>query len=391
MANDKKNKRENGEGTITQLPNGTYMGKIQIDGVRKSVYGKSRPEVVKKIQQLSVNSLKGLKESSTMKLKTWLIFWLENYKKLRLKPKTYEVYETQSVCHILPFLGDITLKDLSSLQVQKYINEKSKTLSPATVRKQFNILNSCMEKAVANELINKNPCKHVELPVLEQKEIKAFTVEEEKKFLEYAEGDALYKLFVTALDTGIRLGELLALTWDDIDFESEEIRVNKNLIPVKDFEGKTQRKNMLLVQDTPKSKSSIRKVPVTVRSLKLLQELKSDKPLVFCTRTNNYLSPRNIQRSFVRIAIKAGLDSCNFHSLRHTYATRMFELGVPVNVVSKLLGHAKASITSDIYISVIPQLKTDAVKALDSLHHSNDGHNPSTTHSQPIEDDFSQF
>lgn len=389
MAKNKKAKRENGEGTITELPNGTFMGRIQIDGVRKSVYGKSRPEVVKKIQQLSVNSLKGLKEPSSMKLKAWLIFWLENYKKLRLKPKTYEVYETQSVCHILPFLGDITLKDLSSLQVQKYINEKSKTLSSATVRKQFNILNSCMEKAVANDLINKNPCKHIELPVLEQKEIKAFTREEEKKFLDCAEGDALYTLFVTALDTGIRLGELLALTWDDIDFEAVEIRVNKNLITVKDFEGKTQRENILKVQDTPKSKSSIRKVPVTARALKLLQQLKSDKPLVFCTRTNNFLTPRNVERSFVRIAMKAGLDGCNFHSLRHTYATRMFELGVPINVVSKLLGHAKASITSDIYISVIPQLKTDAVKALDSLHHSDIDHKPSTNHSQTIYDDFS--
>ncbi|MFZ5988395.1 MAG: tyrosine-type recombinase/integrase [Bacillota bacterium] len=380
MAKNKNIKRENGEGTITQLPNGTYMGKIQIDGVRKSVYGKSRPEVVRKIQQLAINSLKGLKESSPMKLKAWLLFWLENYKKLKLKPKTYEVYETQSVYHILPFLGDIQLKDLSSLQIQKYINEKSKTLSPATVRKQFNILNSCLEKAVANELINKNPCKHIELPILKQKEIKAFTLEEEKKFLECAKGDALYTLFVVAVDTGIRLGELLALTWDDIDFESAEIRVNKNLITVKDFKGKTQRKNILKLQDTPKTKSSTRKVPVTARALKLLQDIKSDRILVFCTRTNNYLSPRNIQRSFVRIAMKAGLDGCNFHSLRHTYATRMFELGVPVNVVSKLLGHAKASITSDVYISVIPQLKTDAVKALDSLHHSNNNHNPFTTH-----------
>ena len=76
------------------------------------------------------------------------------------------------------------------------------------------------------------------------------------------------------------------------------------------------------------------------------------------------------KRSFVRVAKRTGLDNCNFHSLRHTYATRLFELGIPVNVVSKLLGHAKTSITTDIYISLIPQLKTDAVKALDSLHQS---------------------
>ena len=319
-----------------------------------------------------------------MKLKAWLVFWLENYKKLKLKPKTYEVYETQSTCHILPFLGDIKLKDLNSLQIQKYINKKAETLSSATVRKHYNILKSCLEKAVANEMINKNPCNHIELPALKQKEIKAFTQEEEKRFLEYAKHDLLYTLFIVALDTGIRLGELLALTWGDIDFKSAEIRVNKNLIFVKDYEGKTKNKNILIVQDTPKSKSSNRTVPLTKRALKLLHKLKSVKILVFCTKTNNYLSPRNVERSFVRIASRAGIDECNFHSLRHTYATRLFELGVPLNVVSKLLGHSKTSITSDIYISVIPQLKTDAVKALDSLHHSNDNHKPSTNHSQTI-------
>lgn len=118
--------------------------------------------------------------------------------------------------------------------------------------------------------------------------------------------------------------------------------------------------------------------------MNLLKKLKSNKTLVFCTRTNNFLSPRNVERSFVRVAKRAGLDECNFHSLRHTYATRLFELGVPVNVVSKLLGHAKTSITTDIYISVIPQLKTDAVKVLDSLHQSEVVHKPSATHSQPI-------
>ena len=102
------------------------MGKIQIDGMRKSVYGKSKPEVIKKVQQLSVNFINGIKEPSSMKLKAWLLFWLENYKKLRLKPKTYEVYETQSVYHIIPFLGDIQFKDLNSLQIQKYINRKLK-------------------------------------------------------------------------------------------------------------------------------------------------------------------------------------------------------------------------------------------------------------------------
>jgi integrase len=369
-------KRENGEGTITKLANGSYMGRILLgyksDGKqnRKSVYGKTKSDVIQKLQELSLSKVHGLKEPSNMPLGTWLLYWLENFKKLRLKPKTYEVYETQVVYNIIPLLGDIPLKDLNTLQIQKYVNDKSQTLAPATVRKQFSILNSALDKAEANELITKNPCNHVELPVLEQKEIRALTLDEESKFIEVSKNDKLYSLFVVALDSGLRLGEILALTWNDIDVDKAEINVNKNVIYVKDYENKSKTNNIIAVQDNPKTKSSIRKVPLTQRSLNLLKELKSktNSIIVFATKTGNYLNPRNVERSFVRNATKAGIEGCNFHTLRHTFATRLFERGIFVNVVSKLLGHAKTSITTDIYISVIPSLKSNAIKALDLLH-----------------------
>ncbi|PYG84850.1 phage integrase family protein [Ruminiclostridium sufflavum DSM 19573] len=201
-------------------------------------------------------------------------------------------------------------------------------------------------------------------------EIKALTLDEENKLIEVSKDDKLYSLFVVALDSGLRLGELLALTWSDIDLDREEINVNKNVIYVKNYEGKSKTKNIIVVQNNPKTKSSIRKVPLTQRSLNLLKELKSktNSIMVFATKTGNYLNSRNVERSFVRNATKAGIVDCNFHSLRHTFATRLFERGVSVNVVSKLLGHAKVSITTDIYISVIPSLKSDAIKVLDLLH-----------------------
>lgn len=370
-------KRGNGEGNITKRKNGTYMGSLFIgyheDGKpnRKYVYGKTRSETSQKLLELSSNKAKGIKEPSNMTLSKWLMFWLENFKKLKLKPKTYEVYETQIRHNIIPVLGDIPLKELNTLHIQKYINNKLKTLAPATIRKHYSdLLNPALQKAVDNDMIPKNPCKNVELPMAEQKEIKAFTLDEENRFIEASKTDRLYTLFVVAFDSGLRLGELLALTWGDIDFDKAEINVNKNLVQVKDYAGKSKNKNILAVQDSPKTKSSIRKVPLPKRSLKLLKELKAKTTtvLVFTTRTMNYLNPRNVERSFVRIATNAEIKDCNFHSLRHTYATRLFQIGVPVNVVSKLLGHAKTSITLDIYISVMPSQKNDAVKALDLLH-----------------------
>jgi integrase len=198
--NNMAKRRENGEGSITRLENGSFMGRICLgykeDGKpnRKSVYGKTKSEVVKKLQELSLSKANGIKDPSSMTLGTWIMFWLENYKKLKLKPKTYEIYEIQLRHSIIPLLGNIPLKDLNSLQIQKYINDKSKTLASATIRKQYNILNSSLEKAVANEMITKNPCKNVELPVLVQRDIKAFTFEEENKFIETSKNDILHTL-----------------------------------------------------------------------------------------------------------------------------------------------------------------------------------------------------
>ena len=232
------------------------------------------------------------------------------------------------------------------------------------------ILNSALEKACLNELILKNPCNGVELPALTQKEIKAFTQEEETKFLEASKDDKLYSLFLLGLDSGARLGELLALTWSDVNLDKGEISISKNLIYVKDFEDESENNNILKVQDSPKSKSSIRKVPLTQRCLKMLKELKgrTNSIYVFCTKTGNFISPRNANRSFYRLVHKAGIKKCSFHTLRHTFATKLFNAGVPINAVSNLLGHAKTSTTLDIYVSLLPSLKKDAIKALDLLH-----------------------
>lgn len=199
----------------------------------------------------------------------------------------------------------------------------------------------------------------IELPVLEQKDIKALSLDEENRFIGISTNDKFHTLFMVGLDSGLGLGGLLTLTWNNIDFESSKISVSKNLIYEKDFDGKTKNKNIMFLQNSPKTKSSARKVPITQRSLKLLKEfrIETNNFMVFATRTGNYLNPRNVERSFVRLTIKAGTENCNFHSLRHTYATRLFEIGISVNVVSKLLGHAKASITTSIYISVLPSLK----------------------------------
>ena len=375
-------KRGNGEGSIMKLDNGSWMGKIMIgrkpDGTanRKSIYGKTRKEVSDKLIALAndVNSGSYI-EPSKLSLGDWLNNWLKQYKSINLKPKTYDTYETQANYNIIPAIGDIALKDLKTDDIQRYYNSKfnsGKGLSSATIRKHHNILSGALNQAVESGFIQKNPAKGAELPTLKQKEIKVFTLDEQMLFFQVAKDFSLLNAFIVNVDTGLRMGELLALTWDDIDFENELVNVNKNIIFVKDREGKTGNENMLIVQDSPKTKASTRKVPLTQRSLSLLESLRQTQQkksdIIFCSNKGTYVSPRNYERAFLRVVEKAGIEKCNAHTLRHTYATRLFECGVDAKVVSEFLGHSKVSHTLDIYTHVLPNVKKRAVQVLDNLY-----------------------
>lgn len=375
-------RRVDGEGTITHIKSrNIWMGKVQLgrkpDGSidRRSVYGKSPKEVSDKIRKLSIEQGSVIAfDSALMTVKEWTNYWLENYKKLNIKPKTYEVYERIIKLHIEPSaLGMMQLRKITPMQIQKLVNEKYRAgLSSATVRKMFNIINQALQKAYDNDMIPKNPAKTVELPEHTQKEIKVFTREEQDRFFEAAKGDALYDFFVISIDTGIRLGELLAITWKDVDFKNETIGISKNIIQVKNYLNQGDSKNITIIQETPKTKASIRKVPLTQRSLGILKSRKmlaeSDQDVVFTTKVKTTIRHRNVARSFYRIAKKAKIEGANPHSLRHTYATRMFEIGVPAKIVSEILGHSKVSHTLDLYTHVIPHIKNEAVKNLDLLY-----------------------
>jgi len=372
-------KRGNGEGNILKLSENKYMGKIMIgyksDGKpnRVSVYGKTRKEVSDKLIKLANEVIVGTYIQPTkLTVGEWMKTWLKDYKSLNLKQRTYDTYETQINTHIIPEIGKIELKELNASQLQRFYNIKfnnDKGLSPATIRKIHSIIQAALKQACLNGLISKNASVGVVLPRLEQKKIKVFSREEEKLFFEAAKGFELYNAFLLCCDTGMRMGEVLALTYDDIDFKGETVNVNKNIMYVKDREGSTGNNYVLIVQDTPKTKASIRKIPLTQIALKMLKELKlKAEPncnLVFPSRNNTYINPRNFERTFQTIIDKAGIEKCNTHTLRHTFATKCFEKGIQVKIVSKWLGHSKISHTLDIYTHILPDFEKQAIKMLE--------------------------
>jgi integrase len=377
-ATTKGKKRNNGEGSIQQLENGKFMGKVMLGRKangkpnRKTVYGLSQQEVLKKINELTYEYNHGIYvEPNRMTLGEWLKFWLKTYKRKKLKARTYDNYESLIAVRIIPALGGLALKDIAPFHIQDFYNQLGDDgFSAATIRKTHQIINSALDKALEQQMIRINPAKSVEVPSLEQKPVKAFSREEQATFFEAAKSYSYYEAFIFSVDTGVRKGELLSLTWDDIDFDNGYVSINKTLIFVKDRDNKSDNTYILKVQDSTKTKAGVRKVPLTKRCLHMLKELKlkniTKSPLVFPSKNGTYINPRNLLRCFETICEKTGLEGFNCHSLRHTFATRCFEKGIPVKIVSRWLGHAKVSHTLDIYTHVMPDEEKKAIERLES-------------------------
>lgn len=377
-------RRGNGEGSIVRRKDGRWMGVVTLgknaDGSpkRKSVYGKTRKEVAEKMTViLSELQSGGYKEPSKMPLGEWVLYWLDNYKVYSIKVSTYDSYRTNIKYHITPAIGHIPLAELRVDHIQTFVNQLYKNdKSSALIRKVTNILHGALEQAVVNNLIRFNPIRGVKLPRHTTKEIRWFSVEEEKRFLECLRGDRLETAFRIAFLTGLRLGELIGLKWDAIDLRKGVIHVKRILVRYKDYE---TGRNKYEIMDTTKTYSGKRKIPLPSVAVALLKhhkkqqeaekklagELYQDSNLVFCTALGNRLIPRNVERTLYRIAEKAGVEGVSVHSIRHTYATRLFERGIPAKTVSTLLGHKDIKYTLNIYTHVTLMVKTDAVKVLD--------------------------
>jgi len=363
LGSKKKLIRGNGEGTISLRTDGRYMAKITIGRdlngklIRKCIYGRTEEEVIEKKTEVMAEVFKGVySEPSRMTLTQWLDIWFNTYKKMYIKDQTIELYQVVIEKIINPRMGDLKLKDIKQMHVQGLINTLVKDgYSSSTAYKVKNIINPAFNIAVTNKLIVENPFKNIQMPASKEIIVKALSRDEQLRFEANVSSSYFYEFFIVALDTGIRSGELLALTWDDVNFKKNEIKVTKTLITKKD---KKQKKKILAVQDTPKTKTSNRKIPMTKRVRTLLENLQkkriemnsNDGNIVFCSQVGTYAYPKNVRRSLGIVFKKAEIDKSGTHVLRHTFATRLFEEKVSIKTISKLLGHASIEVTLNIYI-----------------------------------------
>lgn len=374
-------RRGNNEGSIYRRPDGTWAGQVSVGYdpatgklKRKSFYGRTRQEVAEKLNKALSDLRQGtFVEDTVATVESWLKTWLEEYKRPKVRPTTFESYAWLAGRYIVPVVGHIKLKDLRPEHLQHLYNEKLKSgLSTRTVRYIHSVIHAALKQAVKNQLVYRNVAEATELPAYNKKEAQALTAEEMDRFLAALEGDRLKAAFVTLLGTGLRRGELLALKWENVDLKKGVIKVRENLVWVS---GRGS------IFQPPKTEKSKRDVPIPdnvlieLRKHKKVQaeeklklgELYQDNDLVFCTEVGTPIIPRNFERKFKALLKKAGLTGVKLHSLRHTYATRLLELGENLKVVQELLGHSRISVTGDIYSHVSPELKREAVAKLNGL------------------------
>lgn len=355
----RRKKRTHGEGTIYQRSDNKYwVAQITIDGKRYTFTGKDRDEVLTKLQQMQVAYRRGefiAPEKTTVA--DWLRQWLDVYKKPTVSQNTYQSYKNTIEKHVVPSIGEIQLQKLRPIHLQSLYAKLCENGMTRTAALAHAVIRQALGQAVEEGLIHKNVADSIDAPRWKPGKARVLSAEEMVRFLEAAADHPLYPAIALEAFTGMRRGEVLGLQWRDIDFDNGVAYVNKALVEVW---GKKQ-------LSTPKTENSARIVPIPEPILELLKEHRRNQEkayevfgweempdFVFTTSNGTPIQPRNYNRVFQQICKKAGLEGVTPHTLRHTWATRLLEAGIPPRAVQELLGHASASTTEDIYSHVLP-------------------------------------
>jgi Site-specific recombinase XerD len=369
-------RRLNGEGSIYQRTDGRWAGVITTDeGERKFVYGRTKKEATKKLQIANREKAQGtLITEKDQKLSVFLTQWLTDTAQPNVRDKTYIRYSEIVHIHILPTIGKVTLQKLTPQHLQNLYNKKRQEgYAPQTVQHIHRLLHRALNDAVKWSLVSRNVCDLVDTPRVPKKEMRALSPEQSKDFLEAAKGDKLEALYILAITTGMREGELLALQWKDINWNNGTLQVRRKISRIT---------NKGFVFSEPKTAKSRRSITLTQMAIETLKQHRihqneqrlatgsiwEEHDLLFCNTIGRPIEVGNmIRRSFRPLLQKAGLPIIRFHDLRHSCASLLLTMGVHPKVVQELLGHSQISVTLDTYSHVLPSLQGEAISQLETL------------------------
>lgn len=356
---------------------GRYIKKRKTDGTIHygSVYGKTYREVKEKLYTvISEKKQPVFVPKEERNFEDVLNLWMDN-NRIRLKKATVTKYQNLIDTHIMPELGKVKLSKIDATQINAFLMHKLENgrldgkggLSPSYVRSMMLVIHAVVKFAVDEQMMEtlKTPiCK----PVLEKKEISILNTENRKKLEDYlkTELDLTKTGILLSLYMGLRIGEICALSWNDVDLENRIVHVRHTVARVKNTE-ETGKSTMLII-DTPKTKASVRDIPITQNILPILKTLfETSTSEYVISDTENFVNPRTFEYRYHKILDKCGIESVNYHILRHTFASRCIEVGVDVKSLSEILGHANVSVTLNTYVHSSMEQKREQLEKISAI------------------------
>ncbi|MEO8458274.1 MAG: site-specific integrase [Chloroflexota bacterium] len=367
-------RRANGEGSIYQRQDGRWAASVSIGRAqRKHFIGQRRKDVVDELTAALKAQNDGLPVvTERQAFGSFARSWLETVKPT-LKPRTWERYEQLLRVHAFPHLQSVSLTKLTPQHLQRlYAASQETGSSPATVRQLHAVIHRCLKQAHRWNVVGRNVADLVSAPRVHRREMRVLSPSEARVLLEAAQGDRLEALYVLALSTGARQGEILGLRWRDIDLDNGAMNVSRTLHHMRGG----------FIFTEPKSGHSKRQVELTDTAIVALRRhrinqaeerlragpARDDQDLVFPTKTGNPMDASNLLRErFYPLLERAGLPKIRFHDLRHTAATLLLGRGMHAKIVSEMLGHSNIGITMDLYSHVTPTMQKEAARVMDAI------------------------
>lgn len=373
------NRRKHGDGSIHLRKDGRWEGRYVVGRdekgfpITKNVLAKTKEECAAKLEQLRERLQKPAADQPKPRilLGDWLDLWYQEYKKANLRPNTQMSYEQRLYQHIIPALGQIQLDKLTAGDIQKFYTNLKKDgrllraelygegLSDQTIRGIHTTFHAALDKAVAEKLIFRNPSDGCKLPSAKPREMQVLTPEEIQRVLIQAREDGCYELLLLELSTGLRRGEICALLWDDLDFKTGVLRVERQVHRVRGE----------LIVSQPKTKASTRSVVLPCPVLSILKSYKRSAASRWMfpspVKEDWPMDPAAVRKRLTTVLERADCKHIRFHDLRHTFATASLEHGMDVKTLSTIIGHVSSSTTLNIYAHVTDEMQRTAAAKID--------------------------
>ncbi len=368
-------RRGNGEGSIyRRKSDGRWVGSLSLpDGTRKVFYGKKQSEVIAKLDEAANDLRRGmLAVGSTTTLQEYLENWLENVHKPTIRLSTYLNYRKLLNNYLVPGLGKVKLQKLTPQQVQVFYSQKmSDGLAPKTVNNIHGVLHKALDNAVKWNILSRNVCDAVTPPRIPRKEKNVLTKQQAHTLLEEVRTHRLEALLTLAITTGMREGELLALHWQDMNFEDCSLQVKRAVSYLKGYG---------YIESEPKTAKGRRMIKLPVFVVAILRRHKAqqeeqrrevgsawiEKDLMFTNAQGYFYSASTLRKVFRRFLVSIGLPHMRFHDLRHSAATILLAMNVHPKVVQEILGHSQIAMTLDVYSHALPSMQEEVTKQWDS-------------------------